>query len=84
MATITQFQAALKEKSKRLLVEHSLGKNLIDKIESAGGRWTAKEGSDFYEFNDVPAELKPELDKKLRSAQQRLHDMDQQWHQLIR
>ncbi|WP_421939025.1 hypothetical protein [Pedobacter sp.] len=84
MATITQFQNALKSKTKRLLVEQSLGKSLIDRIESAGGRLTAKEGSNDYEFDGIPAELKPEVDKKLRSAQQRLHDMDKQWHQLIR
>lgn len=83
MATIKEFQDVLKSKSNRLLIEQSLGKNLISRIESGGGSWKIHDSKNIYEFINVPIDLKPELDEKLLHAQQRINDVEQQWKVLI-
>lgn len=84
MATISEFQQALKSKFRQSLVTRIIGKELIGKIELAGGKWQFKEEEDSYQLSEIPEKLRLEFDAKLQQAQKRLHDMDQQWLGQIR
>lgn len=65
MATIRQFQNELTSKAKRNLIEHELGKDLIQRIESEGGELKIYSTNPTFEFLNVSADLQHELDKKM-------------------
>ena len=75
MATIGQFQNTLKNKAKRNLIEHELGKDLIHRIELAGGELKLSNGKEAFEFVNVSEDLQTELEKKIPAVQKGL----QQW-----
>ncbi|GAA3965223.1 hypothetical protein GCM10022246_17890 [Pedobacter ginsengiterrae] len=65
MATIAQFQQLLNNKARKLTLELTLGKGLVNRIELAGGTCKYDIEADQLKFFNVPEELKDELERKL-------------------
>ncbi|RZJ40030.1 MAG: hypothetical protein EOO19_16145 [Chryseobacterium sp.] len=72
MATIGQFQNELRNKAKRHLIEHEIGKDLIQRIMSTGGELKLTNGNDSFEFLNISPDLQPELEKRIPIVQQGL------------
>ncbi|MCX3266487.1 MAG: hypothetical protein ABWZ79_16215 [Pedobacter agri] len=72
MATIGQFQDNLKNKAKKYLIEHELGKDLIQRIELAGGELKLSNGKKAFEFLNISKDLQTELEEKIPGVQQGL------------
>lgn len=84
MATIQQFQDVLKDKTNQLIVEYSIGKDLIERIKEGGGEWKVRDDNDIYEFINIPFELEKELKNKMRLGEERIRKIRQQWTFIIR
>lgn len=84
MATIQQFQDVLKDKTNQLIVEYSIGKDLIERIKEGGGEWKVRDDKDIYEFINIPFELEKELKNKMRLGEERIRKIGQQWTFIIR
>ncbi|AZI27568.1 MULTISPECIES: hypothetical protein [Pedobacter] len=72
MATIGQFQDNLKNRAKKYLIEHELGKDLIQRIELAGGELKLSNGKKAFEFLNISKDLQTELEEKIPGVQQGL------------
>lgn len=72
MGTIRQFQNNLRNKAKRNLIEQELGKDLLHRIELAGGELKIYNGQESFEFLNITPDLQVELEKKIADVQKGL------------